>query len=119
MNDHRQHNQASWDAIDPELLRKVAKRLAEARANPPTIMSTLLKWPGTPFLLLFGVLGTTILMVLANLPDSAISPVWIALFVGIVLGACLRDLGFARRIARLWIPQTHFIDWQKVDEHSV
>ena len=119
MNDDRQHDQASLDAIDPELLHKVAKRLSDARANPPTIMSTLSNWPGTPFLLLFGVLGTTILMALANQPDSPISPVWIALFVSIVLGACLRDLGLARRIARLWIAQTHFIDWQKVDEHSV
>jgi hypothetical protein len=106
------------DEIDPELLRVVADRLAAARNTPPTVMSTLVKWPGTPLLVLFGVIGIAILMLLTERPDAAYLRSYVYLFAGIIPGAFLRDLGLARRVAKLWKPQSHFIDWHKVDVYT-
>lgn len=104
------------DTIDPKLLRLVATHLAAARRNPPTVVRTLSKWPGVPFLFLIGIVGTALLAMMANSPESPITSHWPVGLAAMVLGAMLRDLGTAVRVARLWKPQSHFIDWQKVDE---
>jgi hypothetical protein len=96
----------------------VASTLAGARKNPPTILRTLSKWPGTPLLLIVGVVGTTILAVLAHSDDSEFTSHWPLGFAAMFFGAFLRDLGLARRAKRFWLPQAHFIDWEKVDEFA-
>jgi hypothetical protein len=34
-------------------------------------------------------------------------------------GAMCRDLGIAIRSVRFWLPQSHFIDWNKVNEFTL
>jgi hypothetical protein len=103
-------------AVDPEVLLGIATRLAAARQNPPTMFSLLTKWSGTPLLFLIGVVGTVVLVLLSDMPNSAITSEWVFGFAAFVSVAVLRDFGFARCASRLWKPQSHFIDWQKVDE---
>lgn len=106
----------SSSTVDSTLLRAVAAILADARQNPPTVIRTLSKWPGTPMLVLTGVVGTVVLGLLAAPDDSTLTSHWPIGFAAMIFGAFLRDLGIARRAKRLWAPQSHFIDWAKVDE---
>ena len=106
----------SSPAADPTLLRAVAAKLADARQTPPTVIGTLSKWPGTPMLVLIGVAGTVVLGFLTASDDSALTSHWPLGFAAMIFGAFLRDLGLARRVKKLWAPQSHFIDWAKVDE---
>ena len=106
----------SLSAVDPALLRAVALKLADARQNPPTVLGTLSKWPGTPMLVLIGIAGTVVLGFLAASGDSALTSHWPLGFAAMIFGAFLRDLGLARRVKKLWAQQSHFIDWTKVDE---
>ena len=111
-------NSESSSDFDPKLLRLVASHLLTARQNPPTIISTLSRWPGTPSFLLVGILGTAVLAFMSSLPHSELTSHWPIGYACFVLGGLLRDFGLARRVKRLWKPQSHFIDWQKVDEFS-
>lgn len=47
--------------LDAELLQAAANALAATRENPPTVSGSLMKWPGTPLLVLTGVVGTATL----------------------------------------------------------
>ena len=109
---------SSDESIDPKLLIAVAQQLAAARENPPTILSVLTTWPGTPLLVLVGTIGTAILIVMASIGDTGITNHWPLGFACFVIGACLRDFGTARRANRVWPPQTRFIDWRKVEEFA-
>lgn len=103
----------STNEIDPEILRRTALALAAAREQPPTLLGTLLKWPGTPLLVLMGILGSGTLLFLVVEESLSLSlPIGFAAFVA---GAVLRDFGIARRIAKGWSAQSHFIDWRKVE----
>ena len=105
-------------SFDPKLLTAIAVRLAEAKVNPPTVRGLLCKWPGTPTVVLVGVIGTA---TLANVVGSLDLPFASHVPVGFAMmsfGALLRDIGIARRSVKLWTPQSHFIDWQKVDEFT-
>ncbi len=105
--------------LDPNLLRHVAIHLAEARNKPPTILGTLLKWPGTPLMATVGILGTAILACIASLADAGgLSSHWPISFAAFTLGCLLRDFGTARRMKRLWPSHSYFIHWQKVDEFT-
>ena len=105
-------------AVDPKLLHAVAVRLVSARNEPPTVRGVLFAWPGTPLLVLTGVVATVAIGWLASVPGSTFS-VENAVAVGaFFLGAAVRDFRFARRAARLWKPQLHFIDWRKVEAYA-
>lgn len=99
--------------LDGELLKLTAKALVEARECPPTFLSTLFKWPGTPLLILMGVVGTAALWFLAN--ESDLTSHWPIGFAAMTFGAMLRDIGVARRIAKVWPTQSYFIDWRTVE----
>lgn len=101
---------------DAKLMQTVASHLAAARDNPPTIAGTLLKWPGTPLLLIVGAVGTAVLTLLVSGDGSELTSHWPLGFASMVFGAFLRDLGLARHVKRMWPPQSHFIDWSKVDQ---
>lgn len=103
---------------DPAVLRAIAVRLAEAKANPPTMLGQLCRWPGAPALVLVGAIGTATLAYVAAATDSPFTSHWPLGFAAMTFGALLRDIGLARRSAKLWTPQTHFIDWQKVEEFT-
>lgn len=115
-NPYESPSETSFPPVDPTLLHAVAAKLADARQNPPTVLRTLSKWPGTPMLVLIGVAGTAVLAFVAAPDDSALTSHWPLGFAAMIFGAFLRDLGLARRIKKLWAPQSHFIDWAKVDE---
>lgn len=115
-NPYDSASEQTFPSVDPLVLRAIAAKLADARQNPPTVMRALSKWPGTPLLVLIGVAGTTVLAFLAASGDSAITSHWPWGFAAMTFGAFLRDLGLARRVKKLWAPQSHFIDWAKVDE---
>ena len=102
--------------VSPTLMRVVAKKLNAARDNPPTVMGTLGRLTSLPMLTLVGVVGTAILAMLSRQPGSAMSTHWPVGFACMIIGAALRDVGFARRAARLWPVQSEFIDWVKVNE---
>ena len=99
----------------PEQLKLVATQLAGLRDNPPTVMRSLLTWPGTPLLLLVGVIGTAILAFLVFVSDQMLTSHWPIGIASMIFGACLRDFGLARRVKNIWPAQAHFIDWQKVE----
>lgn len=101
--------------VDPELTKIVASLLSASRNNPPTIASTLTKWPGTPKTVLIGAICLPLLFLIAGSSNSIPKFVPI-MFSGMILGALLRDFGFARRNKKLWPVQKQFIDWDKVDE---
>ena len=107
---------ASSHSIDPRLLNAVAERFAQTRRASPTVIGSLLLWPGTPLLVLTGVAGTAILAFFASVPGSEITAHFPIGLAAMVFGAVLRDIGLARRVKRLWPAQSHFIDWDKVDE---
>jgi hypothetical protein len=109
---------AHSDSVDPEGLHAVAARLAAARSTPPTVIGSLSQWRGTQMTMLVGVVGTAVLMYLANLPRLGVTAHFSIGLAAMVFGAVLRDIGLARRIKRTWPAQSHFIDWDKVDEFS-
>ena len=106
------------NTIDPRLLQAVAARLASARQNPPTVLRTLLQWTSIPLLLIVGAVGSAVLVFLTSPSGSGLTSHWPVGFAAMFLGAVLRDVGLARKVARLWLPQSHFIDWDKVNEFT-
>jgi hypothetical protein len=98
--------------------RAIARKLKNAKANPPTFFSQLFRWSSLPGLLFGGLVGTWILAMLAQQPGSALSWSWAIAYGAFFLGAIFRDIGSARRTTRVWAAQTRFIDWDKVDEAS-
>lgn len=104
------------DEVEPKLLHLVAARFKGLQEKPPTFLSLLVRWPGTPLRLLLGIAVAVALGYLARKPDSIITINWSIAFVSFVAGAVLRDVAIARQVQRLWPPQSHFIDWQKVEE---
>ncbi|MEM7560595.1 MAG: hypothetical protein AAF394_15845 [Planctomycetota bacterium] len=101
---------------DPEQLKLVAAQLSALRDNPPTVMRSLLTWPGTPLLLLVGAVGTAILAWLVVVSDQMLTSHWPIGIASLIFGAFLRDFGLARRVKNIWPAQSHFIDWEKVDQ---
>lgn len=99
--------------LDAEMLKLIAKALLEARECPPTFLGILFKWPGTPLLILMGVVGTAALWFPAN--ESGLTSHWPIGFAAMTFGAMLRDIGVARRIAKVWRAQSYFIDWRTVE----
>ena len=116
---YKSPGEADTQSIDPKLMHAVATRLADARTHPPTLVRTLTKWPGTPLLVLVGVVGTVVVAVLSTSSNSALTSHWTLGFAAMSFGAFLRDLGLARRVKRMWPPQSYFIDWEKVDEEDI
>ena len=90
-------------------LRMVLDKLARARLKPPTVVSLLFAWSSLPLLTLTGIVGVSVLVAV----DMPI-PVTM-LVVGMLLGAALRDVGIARRAARLWPIQQELFDWPKIE----
>ncbi|MCY2987210.1 MAG: hypothetical protein NTY19_04990 [Planctomycetota bacterium] len=90
-------------------VRMVLDKLTTARLKPPTVVSLLFAWHSLPLLTLMGIVGVLIL-VAVDVP----SPVTM-LVVGMLVGAALRDVGIARRAARLWPIQEELFDWQKIE----
>jgi hypothetical protein len=93
-------------------LRMVLDKLTRARLKPPTIVSLLFVWSSLPLLTLVGVVGI-LLLIAVDVP----TPVTM-LVAGMLLGAALRDVGIARRAARLWPIHNGLFDWQKIEALS-
>jgi len=100
------------------LKRAVAAKLQRARLKPPRVIATLLTLTSIPLLTLIGLVGTLILAYLAHLPDSAITTHWSYAFAALFAGAAFRDVGIARKVAKLWPAQQEFINWHIVDEFT-
>jgi hypothetical protein len=94
----------------------IARKLKNARTNPPTFLSQLLRWPSLLGLLAVGIAGTVALSVMSLQPGGALTRDWPIAYAAFFLGAICRDIGSARRTTRVWAAQTPFIDWAKVDE---
>lgn len=90
-------------------LRMVLDKLARARLKPPTVVSLLFAWSSPPLLLLVGIVSV-LLLIAVGLPT--IVP---TLMAGVFLGAALRDVGIARRAARLWPIHNELYDWPKIE----
>lgn len=67
-------------------------------------------------LVLVGIAGTAILTFLSDSSGSALMSHWPVGFAAMIFGAFLRDIGMARRVKKLWRPQSYFVDWAKVEE---
>ena len=90
-------------------LRVVLDKLTRARLTPPTVVSLLFAWSSLPLLTLVGVVSVVALFAL-GLPTVVPT-----LMAGVFLGAALRDVGIARRAARLWPIQQELFDWPKIE----
>jgi hypothetical protein len=94
----------------------IARKLKDARTNPPTFWSQLLRWSSLLGLLAVGIAGTVALAVMSLQSGGAFPRDWPIAYAALFLGAICRDIGIARRTTRAWAAQTPFIDWAKVDE---
>ena len=90
-------------------VRMVLDKLTTARLKPPTVVSLLFAWSSLPLLTLVGIV-CVLLLIAVGLPT--IVP---TLMAGVFLGAALRDVGIARRAARLWPIQKELFDWPKIE----
>jgi hypothetical protein len=96
-----------------------ARKLKSARTNPPTFLGLLARWSSLPGLLAVGIAGTVGLAVMTQRPGGALTRDWPIAYASLFLGAILRDVGTARRGAKIWPAQARFIDWAKVDQASL
>lgn len=104
------------DNVDPEVLHQIALRLDAARLKPPTIVGSLGHWSGLPRFLMLGALGVASLYWVNETQELSFGSHGPALLAGVIVGSVLRDVTLARRFVLLWKPQSHFIDWKKVEE---
>jgi len=74
--------------VDPSLLSAVATTLAHARQNPPTVHRILFMWSSLPLLLLYGTVGTAVLLLIQSL-DSHWPVGFAAMMFGVATASVL------------------------------
>jgi hypothetical protein len=96
---------------DDRLVRLTIKRLLEYKtASPTTIRQRQMRT-----LPLYALLGAVVIPLLELLDAPAAE---IAVMVGVLIGAAVRDAAAAFKSVRLWKIQKELLDWQKIEAIS-